>query len=362
MRILRNYILKDFLSSLLFSLLSLTLVMMLGNLIKISDMIIRKGVNVVDAFKILSLFIPYVLGFTIPLSILMGVLLAMGRLVADNELTAINVSGISLMRILSVFLTIGIIFSLFLFLINDKIIPYFHYNYRSHVKNIYSKNIAAIIEPGVYLENFKDTILYVDNIKDNKLKNVFVYEIDKEGLSKLTYAKYGEFVVDNDVLKMRLERGFRDEINPKNTKEFFRLNFKIFFIDIPIEKKTKTYVNKKASDMNIKELRTRIKHLKDKNINPIEFLAELHKRISFSFSPLIFVILGFGVSLVVKHRERSINFGIAALIAGIYYLLMLFGETLTDFQFVPPIFGMWLPNIVVGIIGMYLIIKHAHIR
>ena len=362
MRILRNYILKDFLSALFFSLLSLTLVMMLGNLIKISDMIIRKGVSVVDAFKILSLFIPYILGFTIPLAILMGVLLAMGRLVADNELVAINVSGISLARILAVFLTIGIIFSLFLFLINDKIIPYFHYNYRSHVKNIYSKNIAAVIEPGVYLENFKDTILYVDDIKNNKLKNVFVYEINKEGLSRLTYAKYGEFVVDNNILRMRLENGFRDEINPKNTKEFFRLNFKIFFIDIPVENKVKSKVSKKASDMDIKELKTKIRRLEDKNINPIEFLAELHKRISFSFSPLIFVIFGFGVSLIVKHRERSINFGIAVFIAGIYYLLMLLGETLTDYQFVPPVFGMWLPNIVVGAIGIYLIIKHAHIR
>jgi len=362
MRILRNYILRDFLSALFFSLLALTLVMILGNLGKISDMIIRKGVSAVDAFKILSLFIPYVLGFTIPLSILMGVLLAMGRLVADNELTAINVSGISLSRIITVFLTIGVISSLFLFLINDKIIPYFHYNYRSYVKNIYSKNITAIIEPGVYLENFKDTILYVDDIKDNKLKNVFVYEINKEGLSRLTYAKYGEFVVDKNILKMRLENGFRDEINPKNTKEFYRLNFKIFFIDIPVENKVKSQVNKKASDMNIKELKTKIKYLRNKDINPIEFIAELHKRISFAFSPIIFVILGFGVSLVVKHRERSINFGIAILVAGIYYLLMLLGETITKFQFVPPMFGMWLPNIVVGAIGLYLIIKHAHIR
>ena len=362
MRILRNYILKDFLSALFFSLLALTLVMILGNLGKISDMIIRKGVSAVDAFKILSLFIPYVLGFTIPLSILMGVLLAMGRLVADNELTAINVSGISLSRIITVFLTIGVISSLFLFLINDKIIPYFHYNYRSYVKNIYSKNITAIIEPGVYLENFKDTILYVDDIKDNKLKNVFVYEINKEGLSRLTYAKYGEFVVDKNILKMRLENGFRDEINPKNTKEFYRLNFKIFFIDIPVENKVKSQINKKASDMNIKELKTKIKYLRNKDINPIEFIAELHKRISFAFSPIIFVILGFGVSLVVKHRERSINFGIAILVAGIYYLLMLLGETITKFQFVPPMFGMWLPNIVVGAIGLYLIIKHAHIR
>ncbi len=364
MKILRNYILKDFLSSLFFSLLSLTLVMTLANLIKISDMIIRKGVSVIDALKIFSFFMPYILGFTIPLSILMGILLVMGRLVADNELVAINVAGIYLTRILKIFLTIGIIFSLFLFLIDDKVIPYFHYNYRSRVKNIYSKNIAAIIEPGVYLENFKDTIIYVDDVKNNKLKNVFIYRMNKGGLNELTYAKYGEFAVDNGVLKMRLENGFKDTINPKNTKElFYRLNFRVLFVDdISIRGKTHRRVDKKASDINIEELKANIKYLRSKNINPIEFIAELHKRISFAFSPLVFVILGFGVSLVVRHRERSINFGIAVLIAGLYYLLMVFGETITDFQYVPPIVGMWLPNIIVTSVGMYLIIKYAHIR
>ena len=140
MRILRNYVLKDFLSAFFFSLLSLTLVMLLGNLIKLSDMVIRKGVNIVDAIKIFCLFVPYLLGFTIPLSLLMGILLSMGRLISDNELVAINVAGISIFRILAIFIIIAFILTLTLFILNDKVLPEFHYNYRWHVKNIYSKS------------------------------------------------------------------------------------------------------------------------------------------------------------------------------------------------------------------------------
>ena len=73
MRILRNYILKDFFSAFIFSMLSLSMVMLLGNLMKISDMVIRKGVHIVDALKIFSFFLPYLLGFTIPLSFLLGI-------------------------------------------------------------------------------------------------------------------------------------------------------------------------------------------------------------------------------------------------------------------------------------------------
>jgi LPS export ABC transporter permease LptF len=339
------------------------MVMLLGNLMKISDMVIRKGVNVLDAARIFSFFIPYVLGFTLPLSFLLGILLAIGRLIADNEVIAINVAGISLFKILNIFLILGIIASLFLFILNDKVIPQMQYRYRSLIKGIYSKNIAALIEPGVFLDNFQNYILYVSDKEGNKLKNIFIYETsDREGASKVTFAKHGEFVTEANILKMKLEDGFRDETKPDNKKELYRLNFKIFFIDIPIEEKKSSDAKKKPCDMGLAELKGKIGYLKSRGINPVELVIEFHKRISFSFSIIAFILLGFGVSLRVKHREKSINFGIALLVAGIYYLLFLLGQTLVEYKIIPPLIGMWLPNLIIVSIGSYLIYKNAYYR
>ncbi len=359
MKILRNYIIKDFMSVFIFSFLILSMVMLMGNLMKVSDMIVRKGVSVIDALKILSFFVPYLLGFTIPLSFLMGVLLVMGRLIADNEIVAIRVAGISLFKILNIFLILGFIFSLFLFILNDRVIPDFHYRYRSEIKNIYSKNVSALIEPGVFMEHFQNYILYVADKNGNKLKNIFIYEIDdKQQTTKVTFAKEGEFIVEGDILKIKLEEGFRDETVSKEGKmELYRLNFKVFFMDIPIQKREKVKVNKKSSDMRLSELREKIALL-----NAPELKGEFHKRISFSFSCLAFIILGFGISLVVKHREKSINFGIAFLTAGVYYLLFILGEALLEYRHIHPALGMWLPNIIVISLGGYLIFRYAHSR
>ncbi len=363
MKILRTYILRDFFSVFIFSLLILSLVMLMGNIMKISDMVIRKGVNVLDALKIFSFFLPYLLGFTIPLSFLLGVLLVMGRLISDNEIVAIRVAGISLFKILNIFLVLGVIFSLFLFILNDRVIPSFHYRYRSEIKNIYSKNVSALIEPGVFLEHFDNYILYVSDKNENKLKNIFIYEVDEDkGTSKVTFAKEGEFIVENDILKIKLEDGFRDESISKEEMELYRLNFKVFFMDIPIQKNEKVHVSKKPSDMKLSELRSKIKHLKGLGIDPSELESELHKRISFSFSVITFIILGLGVSLVVRHREKSINFGIAFIAAGFYYLLFVLGETLIEYNYVAPIVGMWIPNIITLLIGGYLLLKNAHFR
>ncbi|MFH1519645.1 MAG: LptF/LptG family permease [Candidatus Omnitrophota bacterium] len=358
MKIIRNYIIKDFLSVFIFSFLILSMVMLMGNMMKISDMVVRKGVNIIDALKILSFFIPYLLGFTIPLAFLLGVLLVMGRLIADNEIVAIRIAGISLFKLLNIFLILGFIFSLLLFILNDRVIPDFHYRYRSEIKNIYSKNISALIEPGVFLEHFDNYILYVTDKNENKLKNIFIYEIDqKQKSTKVTFAKNGEFIVEGDILKIKLEDGFRDETLSKEKLELYRLNFKIFFMDIPIQKQEKVQVSKKPSDMRLEELRRKISLL-----NAPELRGEFHKRISFSFACLAFIILGFGISLVVKHREKTMNFGIAFLTAGVYYLLFILGETLLEYRFIAPSLGMWLPNIIVVSLGVYLIFKNAHPR
>ncbi|MFA7677172.1 MAG: LptF/LptG family permease [Candidatus Omnitrophota bacterium] len=369
MKILRTYILKDFITVFIFSLLILTLVMFMGQMMKISDMVIRKGVNLFDALKIFSFFIPLLLRFTIPLSFLLGIMLAMGRLIADNEIIAIRVAGVSLIKILNIFLILGFIFSLFLFILNDKIIPLFHYHYRSQIKNIYSKNISALIEPGVFLENFQNYILYVSDKNENKLKNVFIYEVDeKQGISKVMFAKQGEFIVEGNTLKIKLEEGFRDETVSKDKNELYRLNFKVFFMDIPIQEQKEVKVNKKPADMRLQEIQQKRNYLKKMGIDPkkedapLELISEFHKRISFSFSVITFVLLGFGISLVVKHREKSINFGIAFFAAGIYYLLFILGETLISRRLVFPWLGMWLPNILIMTIGIYLIFKYAHSR
>lgn len=363
MKILRNYILKDFFTTFFFSLLFASLLMLLVNLMMASQLVINKGVDLGMALKICAPYIVNLLRYTLPFSFLFGILLSMGRIISDNEIVAMNIAGVSSLRLLNLFLILGFIFSLGLYIINDKVNPYFHYQYRTQMKNMYSKNISALIEPGVFMENFSNYILYVSDKDENKLKNIFIYEIgDKEGVSRVTYAKKGEFVVEKNILKMKLENGFRDENSSGKKKELFRLNFEIFFMDIPISDKKTTKVEKKAADMTMNELRQKVNQYKKMGVDTRDLLAELHKRVSFSFSMLTFTILGFGASLMVRHREKSINFGIAAATALVYFLLFIPGETLIEYRLISPFLGMWLSNIVVASIGGYFLYKNAHFR
>jgi LPS export ABC transporter permease LptF len=366
MKILRNYILKDFFTVFIFSYLILTTVFSMGSMMQISDWVVRKGMNIADGLKLLCFGIPRLAGMIIPPAFLFGVLLVMGRLIADNEIIAIRIAGVSLIKILNIFLIVGVIFSLALFLLNDRVIPSLHYRY-NEMKHIFSRNITALIEPGVFLENFENYILYVGDKKENKLKNVYIFETSPtSSASKTTFAKEGEFIVENNILKIKLEDGFRDEAASGDTNELYRLNFKVFFMDIPIQKKEKRKVHKKPADMSINEINKKIEYLESKGIDvsdkPVDLQKEFHKRISFSLSTVVFVLLGFSVSLIVKHREKSVNFFVAGAGAFLYYMLFILGDALIEEALIAPALGMWLPNILITLLGSYILFTHAYSR
>lgn len=369
MKILRNYILKEFLTIFGFSFLIINIFFLGGSLYKISDMIIRKGVPFMSALKVFYFIAPRISEYTIPLAFLFAILLTIGRLIVDNELVAIQSSGISLIKIFSTFLLIAFIFSLFLLFLKSKVIPDTNYRYHSQLKSTYSKNLPALIEPGVFLDEFKDHILYVTDKSNQDLKSVYIYKTDKkENITEITFAKRGKFVIDKNTLKIKLEQGFRDITNPDNETGPYRLNFKRFFMDLPIQKDKGEIVKKKPKDMRLEELKQEIDNFRKKTHGkietklPAEILSEFHRRISFSFAPLAFVILGFGISMTIKHREKSINFIIAAITAGIYYLFFLLGETLTEYHILPPPLAMWLPNIIIILVGLFLFYKYAYSR
>ncbi len=99
MKILRDYFIKEFIGPLFLALGVLTFVMLLGNLVKITDLIIRKGVDIYTVSKLFLLMIPYLLTYTLPVAALTAVLLSLGRLSGDNEIVAIRASGINLSRL-----------------------------------------------------------------------------------------------------------------------------------------------------------------------------------------------------------------------------------------------------------------------
>jgi LPS export ABC transporter permease LptF len=361
MKILRNYLLKEFIGPLFLALGVLTFVMILGNLVKLTDLVINKGVDFFSVSKLFLLMMPYLLTYTLPIAALTAVLLSLGRLSSDNEIIAIRASGINLFSLILPLLIVGIILSLILVIFNDRVIPYAHYASRKTLIDIGIKNPTAALEPGVFINSFEKYILFIYRIDQNKLSNVRIYE--PQGDNKPTraiVAKKGEFIAipEKKIVKLKLMDGTSDEPDPENPNSFYKLNFKTYFLNLNIaQAQDKDRIEKKPKDMNIQELRREIEKLKKEGIDPAPLIIEINGKVALAFSSFIFILLGSPLAIITRRREKSINFGIAFLIVGVYYLLLMGSQALSLQGFLDPKIAMWLPNIILGILGIGLTYK-----
>jgi lipopolysaccharide export system permease protein len=361
MKILRNYVLREFFTPLLLSIGVLTFVMVLGNLIKIVHLVINKGVDIISVSKLLVFMMPYLVTYTVPIATLAAVLLALGRLTSDNEVVAIRACGVNLFSLILPLLIVGLLLSMTLVIFNDRIIPYAHFESRKTLIDLGIKNPTAALEPGVFINSFQKYILFVYRIDQNVLTNVRIYEPQGDDKPTRTIiAKKGEFIAvpEKNMIKLKLIDGTSDEPDPANPTNFYKLNFKTYFMTLNTAKlQDKNSIEKKPKDMTIRELQNEIRKLQRQRINAIPLITEIHEKIALAFSCLIFALLGSALAVVARRREKSINFGIAFVIAGIYYLLLMGATALSLGGTVNPLLGMWLPNLVLGTIGIGLTYK-----
>jgi len=361
MKILRNYVLQEFLGPLFGSLLVLTFVMVLGNLVKIADLVINKGVDIWSVIKLFLYMMPALLTYTLPIAVLIAVLLSLGRLSGDNEIVTMRASGINLIHIVLPLMIIGTILSLTLVIFNDKIVPYAHFAQRKTLVEVGTKNPAAALEPGIFINSFDKYILFIYAIDGNKLNNIRIYEPQgEEKPTRLIIARKGEFipVPESNLIKLKLMDGTADEPDPNDPNTFYKLNFKTYFMTLNLGSvQKKENVLKKPKDMTIHELQREITKLRLQKIDPTPLTTEIHKKITLAFSCLVFILLGMPMAVITRRREKSINFGIAFLIVGVYYLLLLGTEAVSRQGYLDPQFALWIPNVIFGLIGAILTYK-----
>jgi lipopolysaccharide export system permease protein len=335
----------------------LTFVMLLGNLVKIAELVINKGVDIYSVSKLFLYLIPYLLTYTLPIAVLTATLLALGRLSSDNEIIAIRASGVNMFSLIAPLLSLGLVLSLLLVILNDRVIPYAHFASRKTLIEVGMKNPTAALEPGVFINSFQKYILFIYRIEENKLTNVRIYEPEEGKPTRTIVARKGEFITipENKTVKLKLVDGTADEPDPENPKNFFKLNFKTYFMTLNLNQgRDKDSIGKKPKDMTIKELDEEMQKLQKEGIDPTPLITEIHKKVSLAFSCFVFILLGAPLAIITRRREKSINLGIAFVTVGAYYLLFIGAEALSLQGYVNPSIAMWIPNALVALAGVIL--------
>ncbi|MFA5259980.1 MAG: LptF/LptG family permease [Candidatus Omnitrophota bacterium] len=356
MRILRNYVLIECIVPFFLALGVLTCVFLLGNLIQLAHMVINKGVSLITVSQVFLLYIPLLLGYTLPIACLVAVTLGFSRLSSDNEILAMRASGILLRRLFAPLFVVGAILSLLMFILNDQVIPYAHHEQRKLLKDLGTKNPTALLEPGVFIHAFDGQILFIHRVEDNRMYNITIYQPQPDGKPTRTIiASRGEFsrVPEKKQIILKLINGTSDEPDLKNPNNFYKLNFNTLFVTLDTTQ-AEQKIDKKPKSMTLRELKSEGRRLQQLLVDTTRLETEYYRKITWSFSPLVFVTLGFPLAVITNKREKSANVVIAIIAAAVYYLITLGCEALSIEHIVPAAIIMWVPNIIGGAVTLFL--------
>ena len=359
MKILRNYLLRELFHPFALWIVAFTFVLLMGNLFKLADLIVNKGVSLVIVGKLFLYLTPFLLSFTIPMAALMATLLALGRLGQDNELTAMEASGVSFWRLIVPVVFMAMILSMGLVLFNDQALPRAHLAARRIVKEIGIKNPTAGLEPGMFIRDFPPYILFFYGYEGPQLSNVRIYEPQPNRPARTIVAERGEIlpVTDAGVIRLKLIDGSSDDVDPNVPERTYKVSFKTYFLALDLAQMSSTVLSKKPKEMTLNELREEAERFALQGIDPAPLWVEYHQRWAFSFSPIALVLIGLPIALFLKRGEWFVGLGLSLVVFITYYLLSLATSSIALRNAVHPALAMWAPNAACVLIGCVLLVR-----
>lgn len=363
-------------------------VMVVGNLFKgpLAD-VLGGRVPFSTFLTFCVLLIPSMAPYVLPIGILTGVLLVLGRMSAQNEITAMKASGMSLWRIVSPIIAIGIAGTLFAAFVNCEYTPRANDELKRLAVNSIRDNPVDFIAEKTPVTSFPGFLIHAEERDGETLRDVWIWRA-----GKLPDGRYGpetEFIRasravlvtdrgdesrdEDDVIRMNLENVVierTESVAPGAALNPVKIvGAESMTLELPIGRLLSghgTY-NKKLRWHTMSELLT----LREKGyeVGPdatpderfadrIKVQMQIQSHLANAFGIISLTLIAIPLGIRVSRSETFVNFGVALALALTYYLLMVMISWIRN-PYLRPDLLVWLPNIAIQLIAFRLLRKAA---
>lgn len=356
MKTLNIYVARQLISVFIVSLMVMTFIMLAAGIVAGAGLL-AKGLSVPLFFKFIGYGMPKAMGLAIPMSILTATILVFGRLSADNEITAMRSSGISIWQIVSPCLLFSIVISALCMWLQLEIIPHSNYMVRQIKKSGAAINPRIMLEPGRPIMIFDGLIIYLDDIKDvgpneNELHEVHIYQLnDEQKTVKEFIASKGTLLHEADqkqfILKLDnaniIVRG-KDRTDRLKGSSTFPLAYG--------DRMASERVSKKDKSLRKDDIFAKIKIFQENGLETMPLYVELHKRLALALCPFAFLLLGIPFGIRTSRTETSVGLVVSIALALLFYIFIIIADNTQNRPELRPDFLIWIPNIIYQIGGL----------
>jgi len=346
-RLLSLYIIREITSLFMLSIAVFTLILLLGRLIKLTDLVIARGVPLLDISLMIIYLMPSFLVFTIPMAFLLAVLLAFGRLSADNEITVLKASGISLMQLMPPVLLCSVFATLLTLAASTLGVPWGNSAFKRLSFEVLKQNVAVTIREKIFWDDIPGIVLYTEHYDEEQhtLKGIIIHDGRDQRRPMTIFASDGKIgsAPNMDDICLVLSNG---SIHAAGKGDEYRLlNFGEYVMTVSGSGKGAA-ISRNETDMAIGELWQQIDNPATTPTTRLKMQAELHGRFAFPFASIVFAVLAIPFGLQNRRSGKSAGFATSIVILLAYYLMLSLLRTLAERGSIPPALALWLPNII----------------
>jgi lipopolysaccharide export system permease protein len=358
-KIISRYIFKEIAIPFTIILFVLTFVLLMGKMLQIMDLMVNKGISIFTIAKLIIYLLPAFMLFTIPIALLIAILIAMGGLSADNEITALKSSGVSLMQIYYPVAIASLITFILTIVIGYFLVPQSNFATKHLLFTIAQQNASIGIKEKVFNADFKGILLYADKITPHGdfMENVMISDSRIKKEQNTILAKKAYLVADTDsmTVMLRLENGSIHNVSP-DLKNYRKIDFKIYDINLDLSSAISGLGedSKSSIEMTMSELLAKMNKPGLDQAAIRELAIEVHKKFSIPLSCIFFGLLALPLGIKSHRAVKSRGVAVAIVVVSVYYLLRIGGEAFVETGYLSPEIGVWTPNIIFSILGIYL--------
>lgn len=354
MRIIDRYICREIISHAALGLAVFTFVLFIPQLVRLMELVVRHAADAPSVALLFLCTLPGVLTFTLPMSVLLGVLIGLGRMSADSEVIALHSLGINQRRLLLPVGALALGAALLTAAMTFWLVPASLRTFRALEQRLRSTQASFEIQPRVFDERFPKLVLYVQDVQAaaTRWRGIFLAETGTENRSRVTLAEEAIVIADREQgkIQLHLQSGSTHEYNPREPDRYSVTTFGQ--TDIPItfgEFARAGAVRLTPPERPLGDL------IAAQGPDWRELRVELHRRLAFPMASLVFALLAVPVGARPRRGGRAAGLILTLLLICGYYLVFITGAGMARRGLVSPWLGIWSANLLAALLGIFLL-------
>lgn len=319
--------------------------------------------------KLIMLSVPIMGGHALYISILTGILLVLGRMSSNSEITAMRAAGLSMSYIVRPIWIVAIIGALVVLGLNFYYTPLAQTAYRATMLKAVRTNPLRLLVPRTFVRDFPGTVVYVGAKNGTEIEDFWFWELDgAKRVTRLVHAQSGrvDFHEEDNKLVLLLNHVTVENRNEKDPENFTTPAPIATLDSLPVDLKLDNLLGQTSRLHKLKwltfgellKLRTQLKVQADSAKELMRVNILLNDRAAGALGVLAFAILAVPLGIRVSRKETTANFGLALILLFTYYFFSkgVIG-VLEDSPALRPDLLVWIPPLAFAGFGIYLFRK-----